>query len=461
MDERLATLENLARQYPNKDLQNTIRTVKEYRQKGVRDAHSGKLQAAQRELKMALQLSNAALKHAMTTIRNSLQGELDDQIQRAETLLHQHYNADADRLLKSAKELREKAKRAFENGDFSKASSLLKTEKKILENCLKILSKNSPEKMSAFQTERQNFYELKKQAETLLQGTKVPMGVSLYNQALEQARKADREFKKGNTEQATRFYQWATRLMLRAIDLLRGQNLAAAQQASDALSLAQQVLHSAQRQFEGKSTRMHGLQRKILMQAQKLVSQAHRDFDRKNYRLAMQEADVARKLLTQINRTSQEQSSDYRTVLRENMSDLEQTLRKLEQENLNEPAAKTLFKLSRHFLLLAKQDFSNGDFQKSAANLLVANKLTAQLEKILKESPEAGSISETEVINEYRDLKARFAAIETQNLNASQRVYYDLLKNLLKKIEDLIQSKQINQAYQMLRVAQTAWQKIQ
>ncbi len=462
LDERLQKLETLARQYPNKKLDATIRTIKDYRQKALRDAKAGRIPTAQQELKLAIRLSDSALKQSLTTIRNSLQGELDDQIQKAEALLHQHYNPDADRLLKTAKQLREKAIRAFQNGNYTKANSYLKTEKKVLENCLKLLAKSSPENLAAFQTELQNFQDLRKQADSLLQNARTPLGVSLYHQALEQARKANRSFKKGNVEQATRFYQWATRLMLRAIDLLRGQNSAVAEQAREALTLSQQIVHSTEQQIHGPGAHTGRLQMKLLLQAQNLLRKAQRDFDRENYPLAMQEADVARKLATQLNRSGMGQNADYRNMLQENISEIDQNLQNLRAQKMNSPAAKTLLKLAGRFLNAAKQNLSAGKLQKSAANILVANRLTIQLDKLSQTSSAVSpDFSNLDLQKQFEDLQGHLSEIETSKLTPIQKSYYDLLKSLLKQIAQYLRANQKSQASQLLHIAQIAWQKIQ
>jgi hypothetical protein len=287
------------------------------------------------------------------------------------------------------------------------------------------------------------------------------LGISLYNQALDQARKGDQEFKKGHTEQATRFYQWATRLMLRTIDLLQGHNLAAAEQAREALSLAEQVLQTTQGEFVSGSYSVDELQKKVVLQAQKLMSRAQHDFEAKNYHLAIQEADVARKLLSQINRTMAPQNADYKTILAENMADLEQNLRQLKSPSEFSSTTRTLFQMARRFLNTSKQELALGHFQKSAADFLVANKITIQLEKLLEEKNLGEIQSDGDVESAYRDLKGRLSEVNVSHLNDTQRAYYDLLQGLLKKIGDFIQAGEIKQASQLLRVAQTAWQKIQ
>ena len=454
LDQKIASLEKIAAQFNNAQLKQGIQTIKAHRRKAVAFSRKKQYRLAEQELKIALRLSNTFLKKSVDAIVKNYQAPLEEMRRRAENQIHMHYNSDADRLLKKAKEVRQNAIRALQNGNFSKASDLYKVEKSLLENCMKILEQNAPEKYASFQSERENFLELKNQAEKSVQRSRTSLTTSLYNQAIEQARKADEALKKGNLKKANLYYQWSTRLLLRVINLTEGGNYSLSQQAKDNLNLTQQVYEGTIREYSGKTNLMA---KKLLNQAKNLLMDAHVDFNQQKYSSAIQKTDVARKILLRLQSNPIQKNENYRQQLEENIRNLEQTLRTIRSNGRGSQAEETLLALANDFLSKSRNELSKQNYQSSAANLLIANRLTLQLQRIANQSIATSTFSEDTVLEKYNRLKTKVQQLSANNFDRSRmkQIYYNILQNFLQKIKLAIQKKQWNQANQYISVAET------
>ena len=452
LDQKIATMEKLASQFPNTQLTQKIQTVKQHRRKALQFRREKRYRAANQELRLALELCNSLIKHSLGGAARNYQANLDEMIRRAEMMLHQRYNADADRLLKRARQVRTDAASAFQRGNFNKAGDLYKVEKSLLENCLKILDRNMPEKYAGLQTERENFRELKTQAEKCLQRSRVSLAVNLYNQAIGQSRKAEQAFKKGNLKQANLYYQWSVRFLLRVINLSETGNYAVSEQAKDDLQLTDQIYQATVTEY---STRADKITEKIFEQVRKLLFDARTDFNQRKYASAIQKSDVARKILTRIRTNPVRQIENYNFKLKQNIRDLQQSLQALKKDIRQDEASGTVFHLANLFLRKSRNELSAKNLRKSAAYLLVANRLTLQLQKMPGQTAVKSRISKDLIKEDYRNFRLQFRSLDKREIerNENKQLYYRLLLNLNKKIRSAIRAGRLTEADQYLSLA--------
>ena len=454
LDQKIATLEKISAQFHNHQLTQSIRTIKEHRQKALEFSRKKQYRLAQQELKLALRLSDTVLRKSIDAIVKNYQAPLEEMRRRAENQIHRHYNADADRLLKRANQVHRNAVQAFQNGDFTKASELYKVEKSLLENCLKILEQSTPEKYANVQSERESFLELKHQAEKALRSSRATLSTSLFNQAIDQARKADQAFKKGDLKKANLYYQWSTRLLLRVINLTEGGNYALSQQAQDNLQLTHQVYNGTVQEYSGQ---MNPMIRKLLDQVQKLLIDARMDYDQQKYSSAIQKADVARKILSRLQSSPIQKNESYQAQLKENIRALRQTLEDIKNSGNQSGGGKTILKLSEDFLRKSQRELTNGNYEASAAYLLIANRLALQFRRISHQAASASSVSETEVRERYKSFRAKMNLLNSTDFgpNSTKQLFLTILKGLQEKIRLALQTQNWAEANQYLLVAES------
>ncbi|NOY77265.1 MAG: hypothetical protein GXO76_05285 [Calditrichaeota bacterium] len=454
LDQKIATLENVSAQFHNQKLTQSIQTIREHRRKAVEFSRKKQYRLARQELRLALRLSDTVLKKSMVAIVRNYQAPLEEMRRRAENQIHRRYNADADRLLKRAKQVHRNAVRAFQSRNFAKATELYKVEKSLLENCLKILEQNAPEKYARIQSDRQNFLELKRQAEKSLQGTRGTLSASLYNQAMDQARKAEQAYKKGDLKKANLYYQWSTRLLLRVINLTEGGNYALSQQAKDNLQLTRQVLKGMIQEYSGQ---MKPMTRKLLEQVQKLLIDAQMDYDRKNYSSAIQKTDVARKILSRLQSSPIQKNGSYQAQLKENIRALRQLLESIPKDGNQSTRGQTLLKLSNEFLGKSQRELSKGNYKTSAAFLLVANRLALQFKRMAQNLAAGSSVSEAAVRSKYKNFQTKMNLLSSRDFgsNSTKQLFLTILKGLQKKIERAIQDQNWAEANEYLVVAES------
>ncbi len=454
LDQKIATLESISAQFHDQQLTQSIQTIKEHRRKALEFSRKKQYRLAQQELKLALKLSNSVLKKSMDTIVRNYQAPLEEMRQRAENQIHQHYNADADRLLKRANQVHQNALRALKNKNFTKASELYKVEKSLLNNCLKILEQNSSEKYASVRSQRESFMELKHQAEKSLRTSLATLSTSLYNQAIDQARKADQAFKKGDLKKANLYYQWSTRLLLRVINLAEGGNYALSQQAQDNLQLTQQVYNGTVQEYSGQ---MNSMTRKLLDQVQKLLIDARMDYDRQKYSSAIQKADVARKILSRLQSSPIQKNENYQIQLKEAIRALRQTLEEIKSNGNQTEGEKTLLSLSKEFLRKSQTELDKGNYKASAAYLLVANRLALQFKRINHQASSASSVSEAVVQERYKNFQAKMNVLNSRDFspNSTKQLFLTILKGLQEKIQLAVQTQNWAEANQYLLVAES------
>ena len=452
LDQKITTLERISSQFHNHQLTQSIQAIKSHRHKALEFSRKKQYRWADQELKLAINLSNALLKNSTNAIAQNYQAPLEEMRRRANQI-NQHYNAEADRLLKRAKQVHKDAVNAFRAGNYSKASELYKVEKSLLKNCLKLLEQSTPEKYASLQSKRENFLELKHHAEKSLRSSPATFATSLYNQAIDQARKGNQALKKGDLKKANLYYQWSTRLLLRVINLTESKGGSLSEQARDNLQLTQQVYSGTVREF---STQMNPMTRKLLQQVQKLLTDARTDFNQQKYSSAIQKADVARKILSRLQSNPIRKDESYQLQLAENGRALRQTLDKMKKNVDLNGAGETLLKLSEEFLNKSQREIANQNYKSSAAYLLLANRLAVQFKRINNQAAATSSVSEASVREKYKSFQAKMNQLKLRDYGHyfEKQLLMNSLMGLQKKIRLALQTQDWAKANQYLMVAE-------
>lgn len=453
LDQKITTLERISSQFHNQQLTQSIQAIKSHRQKALEFSGKKQHRLAEQELKLAINLSNTLLKNSTNAIAQNYQAPLEEMRRQAANQIHQHFNAEADRLLKRAQQIHKDAVNAFKAGSYSKASELYKVEKSLLKNCLKILGQSTPEKYASLQSKRENFLELKHHAEKSLRSSRATLATSLYNQAIDQARKGDQAMKKGDLKKANLYYQWSTRLLLRVINLTEGKGGTLSQQARDNLQLTQQVYSGTVREF---STQMNPMNHKLLQQVQKLLTDARIDFNQQKYSSAIEKADVARKILSRLQSNPIRKNESYQLQLAENSRALRQTLEKMKKNVDLNGAGESLLKLSEEFLNKSQREIANQNYKSSAAYLLLANRLAIQFKQINNRVAATSSVSEASVREKYKSFQAKMKQLKLRDYshNFAKQPLMNSLMGLQKKIRLVLQTQDWAKANQYLMVAE-------
>lgn len=187
---------------------------------------------SQRRYREAQLLVREALAYAERAIKLALEGpvqrlrvQCEELLRRAETEVLNSGNREAQRLLQEAKKNRDLGEQAGRAQNL-KAIEYYQISIALAERALKLAAGRGPVSLAPAEMlnrARDYYSNLEEQAAEGLRACASPLAQRLHHQAQKQIQSAEEAYGRGEVALAQQFYNGATRLLLRAIDLCRPQ----------------------------------------------------------------------------------------------------------------------------------------------------------------------------------------------------------------------------------------------
>ena len=392
LQEQVNFLLSVSKEFPDPQLLGLLKQIDLHMAAAKQAAQAGKPRRATQELRIAQKLADQAMKLVVTGPVSRLQEQLDERIRQAEQAIHMHFNPEAQRLLQQAKANRKKAQRAYWAQQIQKAMELYRMAMYQAEKALEfIVGPGGSGVLAALNEEKANYHELHRRAQHLLSAAGgSSMARELFRQAVQQQRRAEEALSRGNTQQAMELYRWASRLLIRAIDMMGTNELGWKQRANEEIMRTQELLRSVERAID----RTHNPQsRRLLDQAARIFLDARKALSQKDYPGAVKKAELARRLLNRIGELQSRTAGRSPGRLRQELQILKDLIATLRSDKRlgTRPDVEKILDLAQRYIRLSERDLQAGNLPFAEAELLVATRMAGMARQLLNRQGSQGS----------------------------------------------------------------------
>lgn len=384
LKDQLDFLKNVAKQFPDPRLENLIQQA----QKHLLDAHQAsqkkQYRRASDEAKLTQNIINQALKMIITGPVNRLREKVDEKIRMVEKALRNNFNQHVQKLLQDAKQSRNRASQ-LTNRNVQKRVEWLRLAYFQAENALKLISSatGNVNLMSAIHEEKSNYDDLFRRAQNILQQNRINLAQQLFNQAINQYDKAETSASRGNLKQAIDSYRWASRLLLRVIDLSGESEVNWKRQAREELQITRESLRSIKQAVE---TQQNPRIQTLIQQATKVYLDAEHSFSINNFPETVRKAGLSRRVLNRVTQIIERRPGRAGFQFNQEYNTVKNLLDQLGQEfnPAENPAAQKMVETATTYLRRSEtQHKANRQFL-ARANLYLATRFSFGLRSLLQ-----------------------------------------------------------------------------
>lgn len=364
--QRLDFLIAVNREFPDQKLEQYIGEIEVHIQRAETAIANRQSRIAKLEIAAAQQLIKLAAQVVLRGPLTSLREQLEEKIRQLEQLLQRSFRQDVQKLLQNAKKNKEQAELALRSGNQTKALELFRIALSDAEKALSLISSvGGDDLVRGFYEEKANFEQL---AHRLQDSNNNRLAASstdrsqnfcleLYKQAVDQQKKAESAFSRGEFKQAIDLYRWGTRLLLRAIDLCQPTDTPAdavatgnlERLAADELHRTKEMLDSVQDNLDADQTSQT---QQIYRRANRVYADAVRSYQSGQYRNAIGKVNLTKLILNRLRRMTGESMQRPSDRLDQEIDLLQNLIGNLEGqiESANRPIAKRILTMARQYL---------------------------------------------------------------------------------------------------------------
>lgn len=355
---RLDRLLELARQalsvYENKEARDFLTKAETLRKEIEQKISQRRYRESQLLIREAITYVERAIKLTLDAPVLRLRAQLEEVLRRAETEVLNSGNREAQRLLQEAKRNRDLGDQAARSQSL-RAIEYYQIGIALAERSLKLVAgRTSASNSLADLLERAKDYYLSLEAQAREGLSDCPNAIAqrLYQQAQRQIQSAQESFRRGEYALAQQFYNGATRLLLRAIDLCRPQGPSGPQAAHDVESLKHnlQALRESINTAEEELSRSNDPRGRALLDwARRLALEAEAAFSAQQPVRAMRRLERARFLVERARRNATVTPVDFKQQCESELQQLLADLNEVEDEvkAAGNPEAQNLVELAR------------------------------------------------------------------------------------------------------------------
>jgi len=444
LQEQVNFLRNVAKQFPDPQLLQLLDQIDQHMAAARQAAQAGKSRRASQELKIAQNLTRTAMKLVMTGPVARLREQLDERIRQAEQAIHVHFNPEAQRLLQQAKTTRRKAELAYNRHHVQKAMEFYRMAMYQVNKALQMVTgTGGPGLVSALNEEKATYEDLRRRAQHLISMAHRPgMSQELYQQAIQQQRRAEEALSRGNLQQAVELYRWASRLLIRVIDMSGTSESNWKQRAAEELEKTRELLRSVNQAF---STQMMPQVRQLLQQATRVFLDAQAAFARQEYPQVVKKAELSRRLLNrigQLQRPAKPGAAGSLSRDRQVLQDLISQLRRNGAEKNQE--ATQLLNLAELYISQSAQAEKVGRGTLASARLFVAARLTNMARNLLTTppTPQAQQVPAEQWISRFQDRLRQMQSRREISRDPTVQVWFSLAQELDSKVQSALRKGQ-------------------
>ncbi len=348
LDRLLETARQVLGAYENKEGRDFLTKAEALRKEIDQKISQRRYREAQLQMREAFAYAERAVKLALEGPVLRLRAQLEEVLRRAETEVLNSGNREALRLLQEAKKNRDLGDQAASAQNL-KAVEYYQIGVALAERALKLVAGRSPSASAPadlLSRAKDYYLNLEAQAREGLRECQSPIAQRLHSQAQKQMQSAEESFRRGEFVLAQRFYNGATRLMLRAIDLCRPQSAQDPQTLQKDLQTLRENLDTVEQQLAGNNDPRA---RALLDWARRLALEAEGAVTAQQPLRAVRRIERARFLVEKARRHAAAGPVDFKQQCENELQQLLEDLKEADQEieATKSPEAQTLVDLAR------------------------------------------------------------------------------------------------------------------
>jgi len=430
LDQKLLEVSELVAAFSNPGAAQLLQRAQQLREQAASRIANNMPRLAALDLQAASQLAEQAVKVALEAPLQRLRSQLEELLRRAENEVIGSGQRDAEQFLQQAKKAQAGAEEALKAMTYRRAIDFYRLAINLAQRSLDLAhGRGANTGASAADSERDQFETLAVRAREAVEGSQNASARNIYDQAIKQGRSADNSMRSGHPAMALQLYHGAIRLLLRAIDLANSGTAGAATRLEGDLALLEDLISSAERQLESRRDPRGAL---LITRARILVNEARQALDRKNEGEAEWRLTLARNFVSKALRTDQPGLAAFELRLDDEISQLKEDIRDLEQrarEQGNSDAGDVV-SFAQAACTRAERAANTGKPRLALQAVLAAQRFLSNAEALLSRAA-TPAVGRQEVAQKLDRLDA-FVQEAAPTVNASQdEVSIDLLQQVV------------------------------
>ena len=387
LDQQIETARNLLRVFPDPRAQELLDQVVAFRNEAENLIGNRRYRLAELRIRSAEKLAEQIINRLSVVPMQRIKNDIQELLKKAEKIPAQ--NKDAIRLVRQAKENRNRAERAEKFGENQKALEFYRVAKFMLEKALQNGADSPRSLRDQLVAEKDRFENLFDRARSASSACTDPHAQKLLQEAEKQYEKIKAAYAQNNIRFALTLYHNTTRLLLRVIDLCEGYTLSERESVIRDLEALSDLISTARRELKSPNQR----QKLILAKVTQLLSQARSDIDREQIYLAAQKVVLANNFLNRI--WNLQQGIGMRQRIETEIEKLQQEMDRIEQ---NSRAARSglYVQAARQSLEKAEKFYRQGMPRLALQSLLASNRFLTYAQNQTALQPLSAELFENE-----------------------------------------------------------------
>ncbi len=423
LNRELEFTKELVRSFNSSRAQQLVVQAEKLRDEAVAAANHSRPQIAVNKAKAAFALLEQAQKVTLQGPVNRWRSRLEELLRRADHEVLGRNLKEAERVLRKAKENRDAAERSIQRKQYRTALEHYQVAVQWAERAVDLV-KNSDSNDEISQA-KHRFELLRERAQNAIEKSGSTRAKRIYDQAVKMFRSAEQALNIGNQQAAKRLYNQSILLLLRAIDLTKGDAQAGRHQVGVALNRLKELVDNTKESLRGtKRPRA----RRLFERGRTYAREARAAADQGKNEQALWKIELAQNMLQRARRVAGNRS---RPKISARISqEIEKTQEEIAEarSGLNSQApqdAKVLLNMSEFALNRAEQAAASGFDRVALESILAAQRFLTKAEKVLQKR-EAPSIAPARLEIRIRQLDAAIAEAEdvigAENQNWNRRL---------------------------------------
>jgi len=440
-------------------LSTLLQQAKQQRDKAVTAFGNGERQLAIVHLTYANKLVDQIIQNALRIPLQRLRDQLNELLQRAERTVVGSGNMEAERLLKEAKNQKNKAAQAWLQKRYQASLEHSRVAKYLAQRAIDLVKGPVKNLADRAAEEKERYNELLNTARNIVNSSNNQLAKQVLDQAVRQGLGVKPAINRGNYALALDLYYKSTRLLLRAINIAEGQLGSIEEQAREAMSRLDELISSTETQMQSSNDATS----RILMQnAKDIQNRALNNFNTGRYQRVIQNVDLAEGIVMRLMRRLTRPSNDTTSRVQQELDRLQVELNSVREsiQNQDNQEIQAFFSQAQYLAQKAEIALLRGQPRSALELILAANRLLVAGEKLGTSGPEkAIEVADIQVSLQRLD---RHIDETNQAISGNKGPAFDMLehaKTLRFEANEAIQQEKFSLADNLIQIALDLCQK--
>ncbi len=428
VDQQFSVARDLLRLFPDKQAEALVKRAVTLRTDALGFYSSRRNQLAKAKLFAASNLLTQAINMLSRVPVQRIQEQVEELIRQAESEVPGYNNKESERLLRDGKSNIKLANQSLHKRNFLLAMERYRVAKFLLERSLSLVRGPKGNLEDQIRTERNRFEELAQRAQETVSTCKNTGAKKLLKQAKKQYPVIQQAVNRGNIKFALSLYYSTTRLLLRAIDICRGQSISVREQAIEEIELFDDLLSNARDQASQSNNQKNQF---ILKKSIQLHQQAKSALKQGRFEIALKRVELARSLLSRLWNPSNRPS--VRVRAEKELSRLRSDIERVEgRPDASTPHVRALLRAAKLSVNDAQRYLNRGRVGMALESVLAGNRFLSALDR---KAPRDNVINQQRIEQEYNRLSKRLEKAR-ENLNENDKELYDAAQQMLARAKE-------------------------